>query len=57
MKGEATRKTSISLSPREISLLKGSKDRKTSLVLLSMSTIEPLMFNHCLGVSLSNDSQ
>ena len=57
MKGEATRKTSISLSPGEISLLKGSKDRKTSLVLLSMSIIEPLMFNHCLGVSLSNDSQ
>ena len=49
-------KISISLSLEENSLLKRSKDGKTLLVLLSMSTIEPLIFNCCLGVSLSNDS-
>ena len=48
-------KISIGLSPRENSLLKRSKNRKTLLVLLFISTIEPLIFNCCLEVSLSND--
>ena len=49
-------KTSISLSLEENSLLKRLKDGKTLLVFLSMSIIGSLIFNHCLRVSLSNDS-
>jgi len=49
-------KTSISLSLGENLLLNELKDRKTLLILLSMFTIEPLIFNHCLGVSLFSNS-
>ena len=42
--------------PRMNSLLKGSKDGKTSLNLLSISTRGPLNFWHCLGLRQANDS-
>ena len=46
---------SINLSPEENSILKKLKEENTLFSLLFTSTIEPLMFNHCLGVSfLSN---
>ena len=50
------RNTSIGLFPSENSWLKGEKKGKTSLNLLSMSTIEPLILDCCLGIRLFSDS-
>ena len=50
-------KISISLFPGENSWLKGEKERRISLNLLSISTIGPPIFNCCLGVSRSSKSQ
>ena len=47
--------TSISLFPGENSWLKGEKEGKTLLNLLSMSTKGPLVLALCLGVSLSRN--
>ena len=50
-------KMSMRQWPSINSLLKGSKDEKTLLNLLSTWTTGPLIFNHYLGVRLFNDSQ
>ena len=47
----------ISLFPRKNSQLNREKKGTILLNLLFMSIIRPLIFNHCLGVSLSSDSQ
>ena len=49
--------TSISLFPGESSWLKEGKEEKTSLNLLSMSTIRFLILDYCLSIRLSSDSQ
>ena len=50
-------KISVSLFSKENSLLNGLNAENISLVLLSISTTGPLIFKHCLGVSLSNNNQ
>ena len=50
-------KISISQEPGENSLLKGSNEGKTSLNLLSMLTIGPLIFKYWLSVNKSNNNQ
>ena len=49
-------KESIRQEPRENSLLKGSKEGKISLNLLSISTIRPLIIDYWLGVSDFNNN-
>jgi len=48
---------SIRQEPGENSLLKGSKEEKTSLNLLFMSMVGPLIFKYWLSVSIFNDNQ
>jgi len=50
-------KKSISLFPGENSQLKNENKGRTSLNLLLMSMIGPLIFEHCLGISYSNEKQ
>jgi len=45
MKGKMTGKTSIIQEPGENSIFKGSNEGKTSLYLLSMSMVIPLIFS------------
>ena len=48
---------SISLFPSKNLGLKGEKERKTSLSLLSILTIEPLIIDCCLNIRLFSDRQ
>ena len=50
-------KMSISLFPSKNLWSKGEKEGMILLNLLSMSTIEPLIFRHCLCISPSNERQ
>ena len=50
-------KMSISLSSGENSLLKGLNKGKTLLSLLLELTMDPLTFNHCLGVNFLSNKQ